>query len=84
MSRHDDHDRGHHGGHHGGQGAGLALVGMLMVWVLFKESAGPAAHAVGRELTSGVPVVDLPFKLLAWAWDNAAGDVGRRLLGKDD
>ena len=80
MSHHDDHDRGHNGG----PGAGLALVGLLMLWVLFKESAGPAAHAVGQELTSGVPVLDLPFKLLAWAWDNAAGDVAHRLLGKDD
>lgn len=80
MSYHDNDDHNHRGG----SGAGLAVVGLLMLWVVFKESAAPAAHAVAHELTSGVPIVDLPFKLLAWAWDNSAGDIGRRMLGKDD
>lgn len=82
MSGHDDG----HGGRpdRDGGGLGAALVGFLILWIVLKDGAGPAAHAVAREFTSGVPFVDLPFDLAWWVLDHTAGDIYREMLGKDD
>ena len=78
MSQYDKGD------HHGGPGLEVALVGLLVAGLVLREGAGPLADALGHELASDVPFIDLPFKFVAWVWDAVVGDVMRELLGKGD
>ncbi|MDP9477228.1 MAG: hypothetical protein M3R38_16375 [Actinomycetota bacterium] len=78
MSQHDK------GGHQGGPGLEVALVGVLVAGLLLREGAAPLADAMGHELASGVPFVDLPFRFVAWVWDAVVGDLTRDLLGEGD
>lgn len=71
MSDHDDT--------RGGPPGEFMFIVVIVLGFLIWEGAGPAAHAVGRELFDGVPLIDLPFKLIGWIFDQSVGDILRRL-----
>ncbi len=72
------------GGHPGGPGLEVAFVGVLVAGLVLREGAAPLADAMGHELASGLPFVDLPFRFVAWVWDAVVGDLTRDLLGEGD